>query len=224
MIGTPLSTFTFQVYRRTDRILDTQPVVASWDLAGSKCPKHGAFVQATLVGGTLSGSLRVLGTYQGAPVNELLTFSGPTGDTGQVTKVGCQRFDCITEVTSTGLANEVPVPTVLLTWVGSGGEPVHVNCLLNDCIIGHREYRGAGSWPARKPGATQTGKAWIAFDDLYDYRPRPDDVFVEVLDDGSLGERWLVVGKPRPLGNLQRSHWEIDVDEVNTTDIELRTS
>lgn len=209
----------FRVLRRSALLVTPQAVAASMPLA-PLCPAHPAYVEVRLDGDDLTGTVIVVGTLAGAPVTETLLFSGPTANTRAIRQT-CERYDCVTSMITTGLVGEATTPQLQARWVGAGGEAVHANEELEECVMAYLQI-SLGGWPAASIG-TESEQGLLAMDDLWDFEPRRDDVFVETLKDGSDGRIWEVVGTPDYLGSLRPSHFELTVQLRNTTDITERS-
>lgn len=212
---TSISDRTFTVYRRTAQALD--PARAS--LSGiltllAKCPVHQAYLEVSVRGPVTLGTVDIVGELGGDPVIETLNFDAGTSFKLRTT---CSQLDCVTSVVAAGFD---PSGTIEARWVESGGESVHVNCVIAECVYGYKEARGgAGKWQATGSGGMSKQASWIAFDDIYDFTPQNGDIFV---DDGD-GQRWEVEGIPEHLGYLRPVHYELDVKLANNQDITIRT-
>lgn len=213
----------FRVVRRGATLLEPAPAAASIVPTLTKCPQHAARVKVVVAGSTaLTGTVTISGSLGGAPQTEDLTVDGPIANGKWVGRT-CKLFDCVTAISTLGLADEVPPPLVSARFVGDGGNPVPANCEIADCVLGHLEQQGRGSWPNRTSGTHEVSNDWIAHDDIYGFRPRRGDLYVEQRpnDLGALVDFkiWEVVGNPEHLGALRSVHWELDVVEANSQDL-----
>lgn len=218
-----LPTESFRVFRwvrRTNLLAELQAVGAGSLVLRGQCPIAPGFVEVTLTGPDLTGTVTVTGTLAGSPVVDTLTFTGPVAYE-RATLTCCKRMDCVTSITHSGLSDEATTPQVVARWVGAGGEPIEANEEIEDEVCAYLQI-DRGTWPAAKGPATAREKGWIALDDLYADTPRHKDVFVEQRD-GTDYKRWEVVGLPDHLGNLRPHHFELTVELRNSTDVELRS-
>lgn len=186
----------------------------------AQCPAHPAHVEVRLDGDDLTGTVIVVGELAGSPVTETLAFTGPVAN-ARATSETCERYDCVTSMITTGLVGEATTPQLQARFVGSGGEAIHANEELEDCVLGYLEIR-SGGWPAASIG-TESERGMLAMDDLWDFTPRRADIFVETLEDGSDGRIWEVVATPDYLGSLRPHHLELTVELRNASDIVERS-
>jgi len=210
-----LATFTFRVLRRLSVLLEPTTAAASIPVRIVNCLEQPAYIEFTVTGSTaLTGTITVTGELAGAPQSETVNVVGPVGGTGTALVRTCKRFDCITaDLTTTGLADEVPAPTIRADLVGVDGASIHAVTELADCVLGHREER-LSSWRARPPGPNEEGTDTIDYDDWYDFTPLKGDLWVEQRD-GVDADTWEVVGNPRYNGDLMPHHWELRVKPAN---------
>ena len=206
-------TFVFAWYRRTEFLLASTPILASHTPDIAKCPPRDALVEVKISGPNLTGTVDLIGEVDGVPTTETLTFDA---NTSPIRRLSCIPGNCLTSITTTGFSGG---ETISAAYLGKGGDPIPVNCLLSDCVYGYREYSSRGQWRA-KTTSHEAADGMIFIDDIYDDRPRPGDVFVELDDVGVEGAKWMVVGRPAYMGGLRRVHFELDVrrvDNANTT-------
>lgn len=191
-----LLTSVVRVSRRTAYVLEATPAaltlspdIASWRESLLEFRVYGS-------GAPCTGTVHLLG-QDGAGVtrSETLTF------TGTAYKRSVNRY-ASAGMTTAGLADETPVPTIEARTVSGSGSPETT------------EYDLRTGWPAAidpglptwpngiATGSAEAGLAGIvlAYDETW--APRPGDV---VHDD--TGSSWEIVGTPQIASALIASHW-----------------
>lgn len=199
------------VRRRTAHVLD--PVAAAASHVATRQPSREATIEVRVTGGTANtGTVTVLGTVGGAPDSEVLTFAGA----GR--KATIKRFSALASpaITTTGLADEVAVPTIEASAVAPDGTPVHGAYVV---VSGWpmRMDRGRPTWPAPIPGSHQREDTTFYMDATDAWMAREGDT----LTDDRTGEVWSVKGQPTQHGGglAYPHHLEIRVvrDEGRST-------
>lgn len=191
------------VYRRTPLVLDE--VTAAASLNTTRQPAAASMIEVVVVGGTTgSGTVTVLGTVDGAPGSEVLTF------TARGRRATIKRFSALATpaFTTTGLADEVAIPTIQALAVGADGSRVNSSVLIV-AAWPVRKDAGPPRWPIAVPGSTQSEDTRVYLDYTSVWTPQEGDVFV---DDRTL-EEWTVIGRPAQHGGGMRMphHYEITV-------------
>ncbi|MBU6287603.1 MAG: hypothetical protein KGS10_05520 [Chloroflexi bacterium] len=176
------------VYRRTQYVIDATPAAPAMGL--SRQPGARACLQVVVSGTSpCTGTVTISGLIGGSPIVTVLTFSYPD------TQTTVAQYDSISLVTTAGLADESPLPTIAIQAMGRDGSAVHASyVLVSDWPM--RKDAGSPSWPAPIPGAAEMERCLWYFDYTDAWIPRDGDVFV----DQRTGEQWLVVGHPAQHG------------------------
>lgn len=210
----------FRVVRPTTYVLERTEAAAVHAVA-AKCPSVAGYVQIRLWGDDLTGSIEVDGLVAGSPTTEVIQATGPIA-VGEALLTGCKLFECVTEIRTSGLADELPAPEILARLVGEGGNPLETLCELSDCLIAHGQVGGAGRgrWPMTPAGKTEDQPSLIMHDDIWGFEPRRGDLYVEQRqppEGGALRDwrTWEVTGDPEFLGALRSAHWELGIRMAN---------
>lgn len=191
--------------RRSASLIDASAAAAT--LAVSRQPVRASLVEVTVastVGGG-SGTVAITGLSEGATTTELLTFTAAgVKQTGKL-------FSSISGMTTTGLADESPPPTVSARVCGRDGSSQSTEEELA------RDYPAAvdersGWWRNdMHGGASQDDHAYVMLPYCEVFSPREGDV----LTDGQ-GRRWLVVNAPPMGGALHPDFWRLTVKRYET--------
>jgi hypothetical protein len=191
------------VYRRTSLVLDAATAAASH--SASRQPSSASKIEVLLAGGAAAtGTVTVLGTVNGSPDSEVLTFTGPTR------KSTIKRFTALATpaFTTTGLADESPAPTISASAIGGDGSAIEQPVLVVSAWP-MRKDAGTASWPTRQFGSAEIEETRFYFDYTTVWTPRDGDVFV----DDRTSEEWQVIGHPTQHGggSTVPHHYEIRV-------------
>ncbi len=217
-----MATWIFRVLRRTSTVLEPTPAAASMPLTTVECPEQGGFVEFVIEGSTaLTGTITISGTQGGAPATEIIQVV-PVTPTRAIVR-SCGRFACLTGITTTGLADESPAPTISARFIGSGGESIMAVQRLAECVYGHLEQSNA-SWQPSNPGSyAKSLPVVIDHDDWYDFEPRRGDLYIE-QQGGIDGQVWEIIGTPIMLGALASHHWELRAQPAENRPITVTTA
>lgn len=188
-----LATFTYRVLRRTSILLAPTAAAATLPLTTTECPEGAAYAEFTVEGATaLTGTITVAGELDGVPDTEDVPVAGPIGATGKAIVRTCKRWTCFTAITTTGLDDEAPPPTISARLIGVGGESIQAVQELDACVVGNNEGVNSG-WKVPTAGSTAVSPgATIDHDNVYDFTPRRGDLYVDLES----GEVWEVLGAP----------------------------
>lgn len=186
---------------RIDVVRPSAWIVASGAVAqtltvGAQPPRESR-VELSVTPTTATGTIATTGLVNGATTTELATFDGTLG-VRQTDKL----FTSIAGMTTTGLAGA----TVSARAVGRDGSPQHGTSAV---VSGWPAAidPGSPSWPnVSGPGKVESDPRDIvvAWSDVW--TPRNGD---QITDER--GEKFVVVGAPKPGGGAIASHWLVKV-------------
>lgn len=211
---TAMSRRRFRVLRRGATVLATTAILAAHVIAAT--PLAPAFVEVTLVGAVLTGTVSVSGLVDGVPTTQVLEFAGPLAAGRRVLRT-TRLFSSITGITSAGLHDEAPPPTIAVRFVSEGNHAVPVNTELATGVAGMIDG-GEGYWAVAIAGGAGSQPTVIGHDDVYGFQPRRGDLYIEQRN-GADYRTWEVIGTPDELGDLRRVHWELKVEERQNADL-----
>lgn len=194
------------VYRRTSRVRDAAPATAV--MALDRQPAVPSCIEVEISGGTdNTGTVTVSGTADGAPDSEVLTFDGV-----RLTRPTVKRFSALDPLTSSGLADEATVPTLVARAVGTGGERNHSRTLIASEWPARFDH-GRPNWPATHPGWTGHQKTRFYVDRNSVWQPQRGDI----IEDLKTGEQWKVKGDgDQHDASTVLHHHEIEVDRFES--------
>lgn len=224
-----LPTRIFRVVRRTSVILERQDVAATMTGLLASRPINAARVRIELWGtGGLTGTVRVSGDVDGSPSVEDQLLTGPLTPSGYLVRDTTTEFQSVSGITTASLADETPLPQIAASYIGNGGEAVEANVELASELHGMIEPRGGGGrWQTEPAGSVEQQPSVLGHDDLYGFRPRVGDFYVEQRPDGAGGWEdyriWEVTARPDYLGGLRSETVELNVEERATADIGIVT-
>lgn len=196
----------FAIYR--DRITITRPtaVLLSDDAAATMSlatqPSKAAFLQVRVSGGTSdTGTIQIDGVDEdGGALSQTLTFTG-TREYAQTTEAYASVDT--NGITTTGLADEVTVPTVEMRAVGADGSPQdEQTSTVVTSYPAHIDHRRA-NWPRAKEGTQETESLWIGIPYTSTWAPKAGDVITD-----QYGKVYELKGRPRWKGQTGDHHWE----------------
>ncbi len=195
-----LLTSRVRITRHTAYLLETTAIGATVSLTYAPARESGLeFRVASL--GPCTGTVHVLGTdAAGITRSDALAFSGA----GYRNTLA--RYASIASITTSGLANEFPVPEVAVRAISGSGGPEGFDYTIREdwpAAIGPT----LPAWPnAAGVGTGDTGLAGLIL--AYDgyFTPREGDI---VHDD--VGQRWEIVGAPQLASAQMASHWRCRV-------------
>lgn len=180
------------LHRPSAFLVESQTVAATLTLA--RQPGRASKVEVTVSGG--SGTVTVTGTVAGvAGTSEVLTFDG-TMTVMQTSAL----FETIESITTTGLAGR----TISVRAIGRDGS---AQVALAVIVSGWPASLSDGD-PSRPslvlPGKTENGIGWWTIPWSDTFTPRPGDFI-----DDERGQRWEVLGVPKPGGGLTSNPWHV---------------
>ena len=147
--------------RRTAVLLAATAAAAT--MTPSTSLRVAAYIEVTVAGGTTgSGTVTVLGTdTAGAPATEVLTY------TRNATQQTTARFASVTELQTSGLADEPAVPTIEVRAVSADGTPQLVHTAVATNVPTVLQAYGGGTWATHTQGThvQGTGIALMDYDD-----------------------------------------------------------
>jgi len=187
------------IYRRTALLIDAGALNPDASIAMDRQPSANAFLELTVTGAGVFGTLTVNGDVSGVPTSEVVTF------TGNETQLTVNRFDTGTITTIDPAGWDAGTFTAKAT--GSDGSRIHGTTTVAVNVRGHLNRGISANWFNVNAGVTEYEKTWFALDYTSLWAPREGDIFV---DQGN-GEEWLVVSDPSWLGSHRQHHWEIRV-------------
>lgn len=181
MIASSASRYT--TFTRRTAVLLAATAAAS-TLTPARDLRVAAYVEITVAGGSDgTGTVTVVGTdAAGAAASETLTF------TANATQQTTRRFGTVTELQTTGLADEATVPTIEARAVSADGTPQLVHTTIATQVPTVLQAYGGGAWATHTQGThvQGTGIALVDYDDAW--APQVGDL---VLFTDS-GETWQV--------------------------------
>lgn len=192
-----LLTSVVRVTRRTATVLESTPAAVTMSLTRQPARESLLEVHVSGAGAPCTGSIYVQGLDgTGATRSEALAF------TSAGYKRTVHRYASAVGLTSSGLSDESPVPSVEARAVSGSGSPEVAEY---DLRTGWPAAIAPGlpTWPnTAGSGGVETGHAGVvlAYDETW--APRPGDV---VHDD--TGASWEIVGTPQLASALVASHW-----------------
>lgn len=170
------------VTRRSAVVLAATTAASS--MTPSKALRLAAYVEITVAGGTTgSGTVTVVGTdVAGAAASEVLSF------TANATQQTTRRFATVTELQTTGLADEATPATVEARAVSADGTPQLVHTTVATDVPTVLQVYGGGAWATHTQGTNVqgTGIALMDYDD--GWAPQVGDLLL--FSDS--GETWTV--------------------------------
>lgn len=117
-------------------------------------------------GAANTGTVTATGSLDGSAKTETFTFTGPRSRTGTV------LFDTITTITTSGLADEDPIPDVTVTCIDSTGGPIMTETTTSTAIRlvdTSSRYLVDGVWTASDATAYTLGSASLAINTIIRY-------------------------------------------------------
>lgn len=190
-----LLTSVVRVTRKTALVLESTPAAVTMSL--TRQPAREAVLEVHVSGGASStGTVYVQGLDgAGTTRSEALAF------TAAGYKRTVYRYASAVGLTSSGLADESPMPSVEARAVSGSGSPEVAE---HDLRTGWPAAISPGlpSWPNSGSGTVEAGLAGVvlAYDETW--APRPGDV---IHDD--TGASWEIVGTPQLASAQVASHW-----------------
>lgn len=112
-----------------------------------------------------------------------------------------RAWTAVSGVTTSGLADESPAPTVSGRWLGRDHGPSPVESVLLEDWPAQIDH-GTPSWPMGADGRSEGAQARIAIAWADHWAPREGDVLTD-----DLGDAWEVVGTPRRTGTTMAAVW-----------------
>lgn len=195
-------------YRDSAYVLPATPAAASMSLSTQL--QEPAFVQVTVAGGTTgSGTVLVSGTAPGgASQSETLTFAN------NGTQVTAKRYETVTSLTTTGLADEATVPTIAVQSVSADGTPQMVRSVVVSDKPALLSWSGWMKVPAYPQGTKEDDGALLLMDYEEVWTPRTQDIVTEA----GRTDQWIVVGvREQFLGyGVRPHHWYMRIDRYQT--------
>lgn len=163
---------TVTLRRNTAYVLDA--VAAAASLTVTRQPVREGLLRVVVAGGTTgSGTVTITGTVAGVVgVSEVLTFAG------RGTKETVKRFSALSPFATTGLADEILVPTLSVQNVGPDGTP---QAQAYDVAAGIplRPQKGSGRWQPGVPGAERDQESRWRLPNWEVWAPRVGDHLVD---------------------------------------------
>jgi hypothetical protein len=157
---------------------------AAASLLPAKTLRAAAYIEVTVAGGTTgSGTVTVIGTdTAGAALNEVLTY------TVNATQQTTARFGTVTELQTSGLADEPTVATVEVRAVSADGTPQLVHTTVATSVPTVLQVQGGGTWATHTQGThvQGVGTALMDYDDSW--APQVGDLLLFT----DSGETWQV--------------------------------
>lgn len=197
----------FDFKRRTAFVVDVGAAAATVTIA--RQPNRASLMQATVAGGTSgTGTVTFTGTVDGViGQTEVLTF------TAAGTLVTTKAFSALSSVTTSGLADEVSVPTLKVKAVGRDGSPENT---LYTIAAG----RAATVWSpgssfsvwSQQPASTESGSLVMHLDYEEVWQPREGDAAFDVIT----GDEFIITANPVLNGTLRRRLWELTLNRRQT--------
>lgn len=199
---------TVTVRRSTASLLDAVTVAASHSL--SRQPSRAARLAVKIAGGAQgTGQVLVSGTFDdGGGGGDLLIFAGNS------TLRTARLFTAVSAagVTTSGLADETPPPTISIQALDEAGSPQNQTTGLASGVPAHLTYPGRGDWPTDRQGSHERDQARVLLPFHAAWRPRVGDV----IDEDDTGDRWLIREVRKYPGPLQPVWYEVFASRLQT--------
>lgn len=187
--------------RRTAVIVESAAAGATLTVAHQ--PVRESLVEVSLSssgGAPGTGTVTVTGIAAGATVTEVLTFSGL--GVKQTTRL----FSSVAGMTTTGLADETPIPVLSARAVGRDGSAQHGFFTVAKDYPAALDERVGRYRADPAGGSAQDDTARLALPYSDTFAPREGDL----VDDGQ-GRTWMITTSPPQLGALQPEFWHLAV-------------
>lgn len=189
------------VLRHTSVAVTTASAAAT--LVVARQPDAAAVLELSVAGTTGSGEATVTGVAGGTSTAETLRWTA-----GGVRRT-VAAWTSVAGVTTSGLDDETPAPTVGGRWLSRDGTP-H---LVEEAVVADWPAQlryGEQSWPNQAgTGRVEHGLAYLTIAWAEHWAPREGDA---ITDD--LGQRWHVIGIPRRAGTTIAQAWDCRVQRI----------
>ena len=180
--------------RQTAYVVDS--IAASATVAVDRQPSSASLIEVNISGGTdNTGTVTIAGVVGGSADSQVLTF------TEAKIKNTSKQFSSITSITTTGLADEGTIPTVVVRAIGIDGSPTLMSYTVaagRPVTAAYMQMRGAANWDANTYGTQETDYLQIIVSYEEVWTPRVGDL---IHDDQQPGDIWMVrAAREFPMG------------------------
>ena len=176
----------FTIKRQTALLVDAVAVSATVSI--DRQPIRECLLLIQVTGGTdNSGTVTITGTVDGSSgATETLSFTEAGYE--QTSK----RFTAISEITTSGLADEASVPTIDVQAIGVDGSKQLNNYSIITGLPVHIDHSGT-QWANDIPGSAEREHCHFVFPWLPTLTPREGDVLIDDYN----SEQWMIGGVTR---------------------------